>query len=163
MLAEAVHARQVIGDDSDCAHQLGLGRAVEQHLRWGVPMQSPKHRCYFSPSTQSRPINSVRLRATMLSSRFLAPRVNHPWPDALIRPLEWPPFVPACCCITRDFLADSRLPVHFAPATVTLNASCSPAACTSSVSPCLMLPRRNSSASGSSRYFSTARRIGRAP
>jgi hypothetical protein len=31
----------------------------------------------------------------MLSSRFLAPRVNHPWPDALISPLEWPPFVPA--------------------------------------------------------------------
>jgi hypothetical protein len=24
------------------------------------------------------------------------------------------PFVPACCCITPDFLADSRLPVHFA-------------------------------------------------
>jgi hypothetical protein len=23
-------------------------------------------------------------------------------------------FVPACCCITPDFLADSRLPVHFA-------------------------------------------------
>jgi hypothetical protein len=31
MLAEAVHARQVIGDDSDCAHQ--LGRAVEPPLR----------------------------------------------------------------------------------------------------------------------------------
>src|SRR5208337_2701214 len=30
------------------------------------------------------------------------------------------PFVPACCCITPDFLADSRLPVQFAPATVTL-------------------------------------------
>jgi hypothetical protein len=26
------------------------------------------------------------------------------------------PFVPACCYITPDFLADSRLPVHFAPA-----------------------------------------------
>ena len=25
-------------------------------------------------------------------------------------------FVPACCSITPDFLADSRLPVHFAPA-----------------------------------------------
>jgi len=25
-----------------------------------------------------------------------------------------PPFVPACCSITPDFLADSRLPVHFA-------------------------------------------------
>jgi hypothetical protein len=60
-------------------------------------------------------------------------------------------------------VADCRLPLHVAPATVALNASCSPAACTSSVSPCLMFPRRNSSARGSSRYFSTARRIGRAP
>jgi hypothetical protein len=56
-----------------------------------------------------------------------------------------------------------RLPVHVAPATVTFNASCSSAACTSSVSPCWMFPRKNSSASGSSRNFSTARRIGRAP
>ena len=106
---------------------------------------------------------SVRRRAIALSSRFLAPRVNRPWPDALICSLEWPPFVPAGCCISPDFLADSRLPFHVAPATVTFNASCSPAACTSTVSPCLMFPRKNSSASGSSRYFSTARRIGRAP
>src|SRR5260370_38720928 len=26
------------------------------------------------------------------------------------------PFVPAFCCITPDFLADSRLPIRFAPA-----------------------------------------------
>ena len=26
------------------------------------------------------------------------------------------PFAAACCCITPEFLADSRLPVHFAPA-----------------------------------------------
>ena len=29
---------------------------------------------------------------------------------------------PACCCITPDFLADSRLPFHVAPATATFNA-----------------------------------------
>src|SRR5258708_33087705 len=50
------------------------------------------------------------------------------------------PFAAAYCCITPDFLADFRLPVHFAPAAVTLNASCSPAACTSSVSLFLMFP-----------------------
>ena len=63
----------------------------------------------------------------------------------------------------RERKRTRRLPVHVAPATVTFNASCSPAACTSSVSPCWMFPRKNSSASGSSRNFSTARRIGRAP
>src|ERR1700737_3838388 len=58
---------------------------------------------------------------------------------------QWHPSLRrAAGCITPGFLADSRLPVHFAPATVTLNASCSPAACTSSVSPCLRFPRRNS-------------------
>jgi hypothetical protein len=107
----------------------------------------------------SAPGISVRRRAIMLSSRFLALRLNHPWPDALISPLEWPPLVPAYCCISPD----SRLPFHVAPATVTFNANCSSAAYTSSVSPWLMFPRKNSSASGSSRNFSTARRIGRAP
>ena len=68
-----------------------------------------------------------------------------------------------CISAQPRLLSGPHLPVHFAPATVTLNASCSPAACSSSMSPWWMFPRRNSSASGSSRYFSTARRIGRAP
>ena len=29
---------------------------------------------------------------------------------------QWQPFVPACCCITPDFLANSRLPVHLVSA-----------------------------------------------
>ena len=59
----------------------------------------------------------------------------------------------------------SGLPFAGSPCSgsATLNVSCSPAATTSSVSPCLVFPRRSFSASGSCRYFSTARRIGRAP
>ena len=58
-------------------------------------------------------------------------------------------------------VAGSSLLVCFG--STTWNASFVPAAVTSSVSPALMPPRSNSSASGSSRNFSTARRIGRAP
>jgi hypothetical protein len=46
---------------------------------------------------------------------------------------------------------------------ITLNSNFSTAPCTSRVSPALILPRKSSSARGSSRNFSTARRIGRAP
>jgi high-affinity K+ transport system ATPase subunit B len=44
-----------------------------------------------------------------LTEQLIAPGFAQP--EVLLRP-----FVPACCCITPYFLADSRLPVHFAPA-----------------------------------------------